>query len=138
MALQDPIVHWYHKQLCDVGQTCTELTVCQNFIWDGLSATVLKTCSVCHTCQLPKQRKDNYRNLPAKEAKVKPWEKLCVNLIGLYSLKQPNNQTEMLHALTMIDPATGWFNMTAIKTKSADVIVNKIEQTWLSKYPWPK
>ena len=37
----------------------------------------------------------------------------------------------------MIDPATGWFDMTAIKTKSADVIANKIEQTWLTKYPWP-
>ena len=37
----------------------------------------------------------------------------------------------------MIDPATGWFNMTAIKTKSAVVIANKIEQMWLSKYPWP-
>ena len=37
----------------------------------------------------------------------------------------------------MIDPATGWFNMTKIKTKYADVIANKIEQTWLSKYPLP-
>ena len=37
----------------------------------------------------------------------------------------------------MIDPATGWFDMRAIKTKSADVIANKIEQNWLSKYPWP-
>ena len=27
--------------------------------------------------------------------------------------------------------------MTVIKTKSADVIANKLEQTWLSKYPWP-
>ena len=36
----------------------------------------------------------------------------------------------------MIDPATGWFGMTSIKTKSADVIANKLEQTWLSKYPW--
>ena len=37
----------------------------------------------------------------------------------------------------MIDPATGWFDMTSIKTKSADVIANKLEQTWISKYPWP-
>ena len=44
---------------------------------------------------------------------------------------------ETLHALTMIDPATGWFDMTSIKTKSADDIANEIEQMWLSKYPWP-
>ena len=43
----------------------------------------------------------------------------------------------MLHALTIIDPSTGWFDMTAIKTELADVIENKIKQTWLSKYPWP-
>ena len=36
----------------------------------------------------------------------------------------------------MIDSATEWFDMTSINTKSADVIANKLEQTWLSKYPW--
>ena len=40
LALQEPIVHWYHKQLCHLGQTHTELTVCQHFIWDGLSITI--------------------------------------------------------------------------------------------------
>ena len=43
----------------------------------------------------------------------------------------------MLHALTMIDSATGWFDMTKIKTKSSDMIANKIVQTWLSKYLCP-
>ena len=47
------------------------------------------------------------------------------------------NQTKTLHALTMINPATSWFDMTAIKTKSADIISNKIEPIRLSKYPWP-
>ena len=29
-ALQEPLVQWYHKQLCHPGQTCTELTVRQH------------------------------------------------------------------------------------------------------------
>ena len=37
----------------------------------------------------------------------------------------------------MIDPATGWFEMTEIKTKRVDVIANDIEQKWLNRYPWP-
>ena len=37
----------------------------------------------------------------------------------------------------MINPAMGWFDMTSIKTKSTDVIANKLEQTWLPKYLWP-
>ena len=44
---------------------------------------------------------------------------------------------QQLWAFTMIHPATGWFHVTSIKTKSADVIANKLEQTWLSKYHWP-
>ena len=40
--LQQPIVTWYHKQLCHPCVTCTKLTVCQHFIWDGLTTTVKK------------------------------------------------------------------------------------------------
>ena len=84
LALQEPIVHWYHEQLCHPGQTRTELTVRQHFIWDRLSTTVKKICSACHTCQLTKRRKVKCGHLLAKEAKVTPWETLCVDLIGPY------------------------------------------------------
>ena len=39
--------------------------------------------------------------------------------------------------MTMINPATRWFEMAEIKTKRADVIANVIEQTWFNRYPWP-
>ena len=37
----------------------------------------------------------------------------------------------------MIDPATGWFEVRTIQTKSTDVIANLVEHTWLCRYPWP-
>jgi hypothetical protein len=37
----------------------------------------------------------------------------------------------------MIDPATGWFEIREIKTKTADVIAGVLEQAWLTRYPWP-
>ena len=37
----------------------------------------------------------------------------------------------------MIDPATSWFEMCEIMTKSADVVANFLEQAWLTRYPWP-
>ena len=43
----------------------------------------------------------------------------------------------MLWAVTMIDPATGWFEIKQLKAKSADVVANEIEKTWLTRYPWP-
>ena len=38
----------------------------------------------------------------------------------------------------MIDPATGWFELIAIDQKTADTVANAVEQTWLTRYPWPE
>eukprot|EP00957_Ditylum_brightwellii_P135759 10353613-Ditylum_brightwellii.AAC.1 len=37
----------------------------------------------------------------------------------------------------MIDPATGWFDITEIKTKRANTVSNIVETTWLTRYPYP-
>ena len=93
-------------------------------------------CASCHTCQLTKTKRVKYGKLPEKEAEAVPWDVLCIYLIGPYKIIN-DNQTLTLWALTMIDPATGWFDMSAIKTKQADVIANALESTWLCKYPRP-
>ena len=38
----------------------------------------------------------------------------------------------------MIDPATGWFEMQEILNKEAITIAILVEQTWLTRYPWPQ
>eukprot|EP00957_Ditylum_brightwellii_P096322 7336263-Ditylum_brightwellii.AAC.1 len=38
----------------------------------------------------------------------------------------------------MIDPATGWLEIKEITTRSSDVVATIIEQTWLTRYPWPQ
>lgn len=65
---------------------------------------------------------------------------MCVDLIGPYTIKQSTNKKEkdlILHCVTMIDPATGWFEMKEIPNKRADEIANIVEQTWFTRYPWP-
>ena len=37
----------------------------------------------------------------------------------------------------LIKPATGWFEMREIKTKSADTMATVLEQAWLTRYPLP-
>ena len=39
--------------------------------------------------------------------------------------------------MTMIDPATGWFEIEEVATKRADVIANVLETTWVTRYPLP-
>ena len=37
----------------------------------------------------------------------------------------------------MIDPVTGWFEVTQYNDKRAMTIANLVEITWLSRYPRP-
>ena len=148
-ALQKKAVQWYHQTLCHPGETRTRLTMEQHYYWKGMNNTVVDVCSKCPTCQLTKKSSQKLGHLPPKKAEVIPWETLCIDLIGEYSIDtkvattdskgQPKtiNKTLTLHCLTMIDPATGWFEIVEVPNKRADVIANILEQTWLSRYPWP-
>ena len=80
-----------------------------------------------------------YGLLPEKEAETIPWEELFVDLIGPYKITNTNNNNQELYLwfITMIEPATGWHEIKEIKNKEAINIANLVEQTWLTRYPWP-
>ena len=52
-----------------------------------------------------------YGHLPAKLVISTPWECLCVNLIGPYTIKGKDGSQIDFMALTMIDPASSWFGI---------------------------
>ena len=135
--LQDRIVEWYHTFLCHPGETRTEQTIRQHFTFKGLRTKVKSHCSKCKICQLTKKRNKKYGHLPEKEAEVIPWMILCVDLIGPYKVSRKGKEPYILWCCTMIDPATGWIEIVEITTKSADEIINVVDQAWLSRYPWP-
>ena len=135
--LQKRIVEWYHTMLLHPGETRTELTIKQHFTWTNLRKDVHKICKQCLQCQKHKRHKKKYGHLPPKIAESEPWDKLYVDMIGPYTIPRKGKSTLTLWAVTMIDPATGWFEMKQVNTKRADVIANLVEQTWLSRYPWP-
>jgi len=137
-SLQDHIINWYHTYLCHPGETRTEKTISQHFTLTNLKARVQNKCKTCPTCQRTKKSIKKYGWLPEKEAETIPWEKLCVDLIGPYKIKNINNNQDLtLWCVTMIDPATGWLEIKEIKNKEALNIANLVEQTWLTRYPWP-
>jgi hypothetical protein len=39
--------------------------------------------------------------------------------------------------VTMIDPATGWFEIQQYDDKQSITVANVVEQEWFSRYPWP-
>jgi len=138
-SLQRRTVEWYHNYLCHPGENRTEQTIRQHFWWHKLRDTVDSVCKPCDTCQRTKKSTIKYGHLPEKVAQAEPWDVLCIDLIGPYTINRKNKKKKplVLWAITMIDPATGWFEMRDITTKSADAVANEIEIAWLSRYPWP-
>ena len=136
-ALQNRIVDWYHLTLCHPGVNRTEETIRQHFWWKGLRTTVQNKLRKCGTCQKFKKTNVQYGHLPPKQAEDVPWQRLCVDLIGPWTMKKKQKEIT-LRALTMIDPATGWFEVVQYDDKQSDTIADLTEQQWLSRYPWPQ
>ncbi len=45
-----------------------------------------------------------------------PWRALCVNLVGPYTLKSKDGSSIDFMCLTMINPATSWFEVVELPT----------------------
>jgi hypothetical protein len=136
--LRKNVVSWYHDYLCHPGETRTEETIRQHLWWPNLRGDVRDHVAKCTACQRGKKKRLKYGQLPPKEAEYRPWQHLCVDTIGPYRIRRKGKKELVFQAVSFIDPATGWFELKECKTKKADEISNLIEQTWLSRYPWPE
>ena len=135
-SLQVRATEWYHLHLLHPGETRMELTVGQHFSWRGMRKTIVKCCKACAICKNQKPKHGKYGKLPPKKPETIPWHTLCIDLVGPYKFGHGKKEIS-LHCLTMIDPATGWFEIAEIPNKRADYIANILEMTWLTRYPWP-
>ena len=111
----------------------------QHYTWKGMRKTVEAVCKLCDACQRTKPKLRRLGHLPPKVPEEIPWERLCIDLVGPYKIGDPNRKETLaaLHCLTMIDPVTGWFEIAEIPAKTADVVINVLEHTWLVRYPRP-
>jgi hypothetical protein len=76
-----------------------------------MPSTIRSTTKSCRSCQVNKKQKLKYGHLPSKIVITIPWWVLCVDLIGLYTLKGKDGTVIDFIALTMINPATSWFKV---------------------------
>ena len=114
-----------------------ELTLGQHYYWPKMRDAIKQNCKTCSICAKQKKKQLKRGLLPVKAApEAIPWHTLCIDLIGPYHFGNDKNKIE-LHCLTMIDPATGLFEITQIPTKRADYVANYLEMSWLTRYPWP-
>jgi hypothetical protein len=58
-----------------------------------------------------KKRTQKYGHIPSKTLISTPWKALCVNLVSPYTLKGKDCLSIDFMALTMINPASSWFEV---------------------------
>jgi len=136
-TLQKQILEWYHTFLIHPGINRTEETINQHFWWKTMRDDITKHVSCCPICQKNKRKHKKFGEVPPKKAEANPWERLCVDLIGPYTIRRKNKTQLTCKCVTMIDPATGWFEIHQYDDKRAISIANIVEQQWLTRYPWP-
>ena len=54
--------------------------------WDNMETDVSKFTKTCPTCQRFKKSKKKNGKLPPKEVTMIPWETICIDLIGPYTV----------------------------------------------------
>ena len=153
--MQNKIVTWYHYYLLHPGTNRLEETIVAVMWWPGMRPHIRKHVKCCERCQLSKRRKRKYGHLPAKVAEVIPWNQVCVDLVGPYTIKAKDKTVLDFMCLTMIDPATGWFEIVELPNTEityvrkgnnkeiTEVIIDKtsacvarlFNKSWLSRYP---
>jgi hypothetical protein len=96
-------------------------------------------------------------HLPSKIVISTPWEALCVNRIGPYTLKGKSSSAIDFMALTMINPASSWFEIVELPlvkrlmtmkvnskekvieelifNKSSNQVARLVTKIWLCRYP---
>jgi hypothetical protein len=109
--LQVRAVKWYHHYPQHPRHTCLEETMNTAMYWKGMRTTIRSLTKSCRSCQINKRRSQKYGHLPPKTIYTIPWECLCVDLIGPYTLKGKDNSQIDFTALTMINPASSWFEI---------------------------
>jgi hypothetical protein len=59
---------------------------------------------------------------------------VCVDLVGPFTIMTPT-KTQSILLLTIVDPATGWFEIVKATNKSTISIQDLLHDTWLARYP---
>jgi transposase InsO family protein len=137
-ALTERIVEWYHCYLRHPGQVRMDETLRQIYYWDNMRAMVQRHVKSCKLCQLCKKPRKQYGHLPAKTAEEsEPWSRVNVDMMGPLTVKTPTKIHELL-VLTMIDPATGWFEVAPMKNATSETAMTVMDDVWFSRYPRPK
>jgi hypothetical protein len=161
-SLRHRAVAWYHHYLQHPGHSRLEETMRSVMYWKGMHTTIWRYIKSCRSCQVNKSHSLKYGHVPPKLVITTHCRALCVDLVGPYTLKGKDGSSIDFMCLTMINPATSWFEIVELLTvllaipkagkgkkatcldytKDAEIlnktsaqISNLVYKCWFSRYP---
>jgi hypothetical protein len=89
----------------------------------------------CRICQLCKNPRKNYGYLSKQDINQDPLHTIFVDTKGPYSVTTKHDKELILIAITIYDPATGWFEVVEIKDNTIAETAKILDQVWFCRYP---
>jgi len=136
-SLLDDAIKWYHLALGHIGRNRLYDTIKQHFYHPDLRNRIDHLVERCPECQKQKNPGRGYGEQAPRDATIHPWREVAVDLIGPWKLTI-NNVEVSFSALTIIDQVSNLVELVRIDNKTSEHIALQFENTWLSRYPWPK
>ena len=113
------VMEWYHHHLMHPGKIRMQSTMGNIVYWPNMNDRIERFVKSCHKCQIAKKNRKKYGHLLPKKVESTPWNRVNLYLIGPHSVKTPSLKYEF-RALTMVDPATNWFEVAVIKNPTSE------------------
>ncbi len=162
VSLWHMAVAWYHHYLQHPSHLRLNETMRSVMYWKGMHTTTRRYIKSCRSCQVNKRHSLRYGHVSPKLVITTPWRALCADLVGLCTLKGKDHSSINFMCLTMINPATSWFEIVELPTvrvtvpkagkgkkatcddytKDAEIfdktpaqISNLVYKCWFSRYP---
>ena len=112
------MMKWYHHYLCHPGEARMHKTLASALYWEKMEDEIRQFVIQCPTCQGFKKKK-KYGKLPPKNVEIIPWDAVCIDLVGPYTVTDQKGNDRILNVMTFVDPATGWFEIAEITDKTS-------------------
>ena len=145
LAIADDVIAWFHENLLHPGASRLIETIRQMFYVKGLDDRANRMVAKCAEYQRSKVTAvQPIGKVPMRtERSVEPFETVRVDCCGPWPIevlcKKPRKiLTKKVHAITMIDDATGWPEISQLEEKKSYHLSRKFDAQWLCRYPRPK
>ena len=135
--MADEVIKWYHFALGHCGAQRLYDTISNRFYLKGLNELCKSFVCPIHCNASKTVGGKEHGKLPAKQARLVPWDEVHVDCIGPWTITASDGAEYKFNALTCIDPVTNLVDIIRLNGSNpkAGYCGQRFEICWLSRYP---